>query len=151
MLWNAHNTARRLYSKYEKQIFLALAFFTFVKAYTRENGFASGTSDAKPFFTRNSVSCEALLPAAEPARFRRERTGAAALAKHFFGDGASMCFVQCMYSCAGQRACVVCRRSAWNVMAFIWFECLLAVYFSGASVLRCIHFFVRHRLVFAVG
>ena len=83
MLWNAHNTTRRLYSKYEKQIFLALAFFTFVKAYTRENGFASGTSDAKPFFTRNSVSCEALLPAAEPARFRRERTGAAALAKHF--------------------------------------------------------------------
>ena len=66
---------------------MALAFFTFVKAYTRENGFASGTSDAKPFFTRNSVSCEALLPAAEPARFRRERTGAAALAKRFFGDG----------------------------------------------------------------
>lgn len=42
MLWNAHNTTRRLYSKYEKQIFLALAFFTFVKAYTRENGFRIG-------------------------------------------------------------------------------------------------------------
>lgn len=66
---------------------MALAFFTFVKAYTRENGFASGTSDAKPFFTRSSVSCEAFLPAAEPARFGRERTGAAALAKRFFGDG----------------------------------------------------------------
>ena len=50
MLWNAHNTTRRLYSKYEKQIFLALAFFTFVKAYTRENGFASGTSDANVFY-----------------------------------------------------------------------------------------------------
>lgn len=86
MLWNAHNTTRRLYSKYEKQIFLALAFFTFMKAYTRENGFASGTSGAKPFFTRNSVSCEALLPAAEPARFERERTGAAALTKRLFGD-----------------------------------------------------------------
>ena len=50
MLWNAHNTTRRLYSKYEKQIFLALAFFTFVKAYTRENGFASGTSGANVFY-----------------------------------------------------------------------------------------------------
>ena len=58
MLWNAHNTTRRLYSKYEKQIFLALAFFTFVKAYTRENGFASGTFDAKPFFAGNAFSCE---------------------------------------------------------------------------------------------
>ena len=34
----------------KSRFFLAVAFFTFVKAYTRENGFASGTSDAKPFF-----------------------------------------------------------------------------------------------------
>ena len=90
MLWNAHNTTRRLYSKYEKQIFLALAFFTFVKAYTRENGFASGTSGAKRFLQGTAF----LVKRSYQRRNRRGSGGnardAAAWRSIFFGDGGSV-------------------------------------------------------------